>query len=159
MVLTKHSSLLFVKKEDDNNLPWYQSHDLWSNLMTKTLDKTYKSRLNFLDSHPLITKKMRSVLFDWLIEVKIFYFKFKLKKIFIFLRFVKFINFIMKLIIWLLLILINIYVIQIILQKINFNYLVLHHFLLQQKLKYIKKIIIFLTENFVFIGNLSTTFS
>jgi len=69
MILTKHSSLLFVNKEDHIDKPWYQSHHLWSNMMTKTLDKTYKTRLNFLDSHPLITTKMRSILFDWLIEV------------------------------------------------------------------------------------------
>jgi hypothetical protein len=70
MVLTKHSSLLFVNKENHIDIPWYQSHKFWSNMMNKTLDNTYKCRLNFLDSHPSITIKMRSVLFDWLIEVK-----------------------------------------------------------------------------------------
>ncbi|CAF3011681.1 unnamed protein product [Rotaria sp. Silwood2] len=69
MVLTKHSSLIIVNKENSIDIPWYQSHQLWSNMMIKTLDKTYKCHLNFLDSHPLITTKMRSVLFDWLIEV------------------------------------------------------------------------------------------
>ncbi|CAF0928783.1 unnamed protein product [Rotaria sordida] len=69
MVLTKHSSLIIVNKEDSVDIPWYQSHQLWSNMMIKTLDETYKCRLNFLDSHPFITTKMRSVLFDWLIEV------------------------------------------------------------------------------------------
>jgi hypothetical protein len=73
MVLTKHSSLIFVNKEDPIDIPWYQSHHLWSNMMNKTYDKTYKCRLNFLDSHPLITIKMRSILFDWLIEVKKFF--------------------------------------------------------------------------------------
>jgi hypothetical protein len=72
MVLTKNSSLIFVNKEDHIDKPWYQSHRLWSNMMTKTLDKTYQTRFNFLASHPFITTKMRSVLFDWLIEVKIF---------------------------------------------------------------------------------------
>jgi hypothetical protein len=72
MVLTKNSSLIFVNKEDHIDKPWYQSHRLWSNMMTKTLDKTYQIRFNFLASHPSITTKMRSVLFDWLIEVKIF---------------------------------------------------------------------------------------
>jgi len=63
MVLTNHKEDQFVK-------PWYQSHRLWSNMLTKTLDKTYKIRSNYLDSNPAITPKMRSVLFDWLIEVK-----------------------------------------------------------------------------------------
>jgi len=49
--------------------PWYRSHALWSNMMVKTLDKIYKCRSNFLDVHPAITVKMRSVLCDWLIEV------------------------------------------------------------------------------------------
>ncbi|CAF1111079.1 unnamed protein product [Rotaria sp. Silwood1] len=69
MVSTKHSSLISINKEDSVDIPWYQSHQLWSNMMIKTLDKTYKCRLNFLDSHPSITTKMRSVLFDWLLEV------------------------------------------------------------------------------------------
>jgi hypothetical protein len=38
-------------------------------MLTKTLDKTYQIRSNYLDFHPTITTKMRSVLFDWLIEV------------------------------------------------------------------------------------------
>jgi len=70
MVLTKHSASIFDKKENHVAKPWYQSHRLWSNMMSKTHDKTYKCRANFLDSHPSITTKMRSVLFDWLIEVK-----------------------------------------------------------------------------------------
>lgn len=70
MVLTKHSSLKFTCKSDFIIKPWYQSHRLLSNMMAKTLDNTYNYRLNFLDSHPCITTKMRSVLFDWLIEVK-----------------------------------------------------------------------------------------
>jgi hypothetical protein len=72
MVLTKHSASIFDKKENHVAKPWYQSHRLWSNMMSKTHDKTYKCRANFLDSHPSITTKMRSVLFDWLIEVKFF---------------------------------------------------------------------------------------
>jgi hypothetical protein len=71
MILTKHSSFTCVNKQDHIDIPWYQSHPLWSNMMSKTLDKTYKCHLNFLDSHSTITTKMRSVLFDWLIEVKI----------------------------------------------------------------------------------------
>ncbi|CAF0720156.1 unnamed protein product [Adineta steineri] len=69
MIFTKHSSFVFKQKENQINIPWYQSHRLWSNMMNKTHDKTYKCRVNFLDSHPSITTKMRSVLFDWLIEV------------------------------------------------------------------------------------------
>jgi hypothetical protein len=51
-------------------LPWYRSHKLWSNMIAKTFDETYKCHSNFLDAHPAITIKMRSVLCDWLIEVK-----------------------------------------------------------------------------------------
>ena len=50
MVLTKHSSLTIVNKQDADVIPWYQSHPLWSNMMTKTFDKTYKYQLNVLDS-------------------------------------------------------------------------------------------------------------
>lgn len=50
--------------------PWYRSHSLWSNMMAKTFDETYKCHSNFLDAHPSITAKMRSVLCDWLIEVR-----------------------------------------------------------------------------------------
>jgi hypothetical protein len=39
-------------------------------MMAKTFDETYKCHSNFLDAHPAITNKMRSVLCDWLIEVK-----------------------------------------------------------------------------------------
>ncbi|CAF0938515.1 unnamed protein product [Adineta ricciae] len=67
LVFTKHSS--FIVKEKTVKKSWYQSHQLWLNLMRKTQDKTYQCRMNFLDSHPSITTKMRSVLFDWLIEV------------------------------------------------------------------------------------------
>ncbi|CAF2086819.1 unnamed protein product [Rotaria magnacalcarata] len=69
MVLTKDSSVAIVNKSDSDDIPCYQSHPLWSNMMIKTFDKTYKYHLNVLDSHPPITTKMRSVLFDWLIEV------------------------------------------------------------------------------------------
>ncbi len=64
MTLSKHSSSLL-----ENVKTWHQSHHLWSNMLTKTLDKTYKIHSNHLDSHPMITRKMRSILFDWLIEV------------------------------------------------------------------------------------------
>jgi hypothetical protein len=40
-------------------------------MMAKTFDETYKSHSNFLDAHPAITTKMRSVLCDWMIEVDI----------------------------------------------------------------------------------------
>lgn len=50
-------------------LPWYRTHTLWSNMMAKTFDETYKCHSNFLDAHPVITTRMRSVLCDWLIEV------------------------------------------------------------------------------------------
>ncbi|UJR28985.1 hypothetical protein I4U23_010203 [Adineta vaga] len=69
MVFTKHSSFIFKEKEKSVENSWYHSHQLWLNLMNKTHDKTYKCRHNFLESHPSITTKMRSVLFDWLIEV------------------------------------------------------------------------------------------
>jgi cyclin E len=72
MILTKHSSSTYFNKENHHDIPWYHSHSLWSNMMIKTLDETYKCRFNFLESHSLITTKMRSVLFDWLIEVKSF---------------------------------------------------------------------------------------
>jgi hypothetical protein len=72
MLLTKHSSLSYVNKKEHIDIPWYQSHPLWLNMMKKSLDKTYKCHGNFLDTHPTITTKMRSVLFDWLIEVKSF---------------------------------------------------------------------------------------
>lgn len=105
------------------SLPWYRTHALWSNMMAKTFDETYKCQSNFLDAHPAITTKMRSVLCDWLIEVQIdFSFTLiNLKKFSS--RFLKFIIFIEKHIISQLLILINIYVIQQIYLKLNFNYL------------------------------------
>lgn len=53
-----------------NNLPWYRSHAFWSNMIRRTLDERYRSHGNFLDAHPAITTKMRSVLCDWLIEVE-----------------------------------------------------------------------------------------
>lgn len=70
MVLSKHSS--FDKNENPKSRArtWQQSHRLWSNILKKTLDKTYRIPRHFLDSHPTINNKMRSVLFDWLIEVK-----------------------------------------------------------------------------------------
>ena len=117
MILSKHSSFENVKT-------WHQSHRLWSNMLTKTLDKTYKIHSNHLDSHPMITTKMRSILFDWLIEVKIIRIVENNRLIlFSSQRFVKSISFIVKLIIYQLLISINIYPIQKILRKINFNYL------------------------------------
>lgn len=85
MVMVKHSlSTCNNEKEDDRDdgiiidhldlssapLPWYRSHSLWSNMMAKTFDERYKCHANFLDAHPCITAKMRSVLCDWLIEVK-----------------------------------------------------------------------------------------
>lgn len=69
MILGKHSSLLSKNKEESFVQTWHQSHRLWTNILNKTRDKTYRIPLNFLDNHPLITNKMRSVLFDWLIEV------------------------------------------------------------------------------------------
>jgi len=50
-------------------LPWHHSHALWLNMMARTFDETYQCHSNFLDEHPAITAKMRSVLCDWLIEV------------------------------------------------------------------------------------------
>jgi len=84
MVMVKHSSATCNNEEEDRDdgiiidhldlstapLPWYRSHALWSNMMAKTFDETYKCHTSFLDAHPAITAKMRSVLCDWLIEVK-----------------------------------------------------------------------------------------
>ena len=82
--MVKHSLSTREDEEDDSQdngitiesldqslmpLPWYRSHSLWSNLMIKTFDETYKCHSNFLDAHPSITTRMRSVLCDWLIEV------------------------------------------------------------------------------------------
>ena len=67
MVLSKHSSF---ENQKSRGRTWQQSHRLWSNILNKTLDKTYRIPRHFLDSHPTINNKMRSVLFDWLIEVK-----------------------------------------------------------------------------------------
>lgn len=69
MILSKNSTILFVNKKNDFLPQWHQSHRLWLNLLSKTLDPTYKIQSNYLQSHPLINNKMRSVLFDWLIEV------------------------------------------------------------------------------------------
>ena len=55
----------------NSSLPWYRSHTLWSNMIRRTFDERYRSHGNFLDAHPAITTKMRSVLCDWLIEVDI----------------------------------------------------------------------------------------
>jgi len=71
MILSKNSTLLFVNKKLDFLPRWYQTHRLWLNLLSKTLDKTYEIRSNYLQSHSSITNKMRSILFDWLIEVKL----------------------------------------------------------------------------------------
>jgi hypothetical protein len=82
MVMIKHSLSTCDPEEEDRDdeiidhldlsvpLPWYRSHTLWSNMMAKTFDEIYKCHSNFLDAHPAITAKMRSVLCDWLIEVK-----------------------------------------------------------------------------------------
>jgi hypothetical protein len=84
MVMVKHSLATCNNEEEDRDdgiiidhldlstapLPWYRSHALWSNMMAKTFDETYKCHTSFLDAHPAITTKMRSVLCDWLIEVK-----------------------------------------------------------------------------------------
>lgn len=78
MVMIKHL-LSTTEDEDevelssDSSLPWFHSNSLWTNMITKTYDQTYKSRPNFLDAHPALNTKMRSVLCDWLIEVGIFY--------------------------------------------------------------------------------------
>ncbi len=80
-VMIKHSLSTCNTEEDRDDgiiidvspsapLPWYRSHALWSNMMAKTFDETYKCHSNFLDAHPAITAKMRSVLCDWLIEVE-----------------------------------------------------------------------------------------
>lgn len=69
LINEKHDEGIEEKNVSSNNLPWYHSHALWSNMMTKTFDERYKSHGNFLDAHPAITAKMRSVLCDWLIEV------------------------------------------------------------------------------------------
>lgn len=74
MVMVKHL-LSTTEDEDevelssDSSLPWFHSNSLWTNMITKTYDQTYKSRPNFLDAHPALNTKMRSVLCDWLIEV------------------------------------------------------------------------------------------
>lgn len=62
---------ILVDQLDFSSLPtaWFRRNPLWSNLMSKTFDEKYKVRSNFLDAHPAITLKMRSVLCDWLIEV------------------------------------------------------------------------------------------
>lgn len=73
MILSKNSTLLFVNKKLDFLPQWYQTHRLWLNLLSKTLDKTYEIRSNYLQSHSSITNKMRSILFDWLIEVKVLF--------------------------------------------------------------------------------------
>ncbi len=110
MIMIKHSlSTCHTEEEEEEDdgiiidissasLPWYRSHALWSNMMTKTFDETYKCHSNFLDAHPAITAKMRSVLCDWLIEVEIefsFVWIFFVNKNEHF-RFVKFIIFIEK---------------------------------------------------------------
>lgn len=65
---------ILVDQLDFSSLPtaWFRRNPLWSNLMSKTFDEKYKVRSNFLDAHPAITLKMRSVLCDWLIEVFLF---------------------------------------------------------------------------------------
>ena len=35
MLLTKHSSLSYVNKKEHIDIPWYQSHSLWLNMMKK----------------------------------------------------------------------------------------------------------------------------
>jgi len=78
MVMIKHLLSTTEDEEDDDDtelssnssLPWFHSNSLWTNMIAKTYDQTYKSRPNFLESHPAINVKMRSVLCDWLIEVK-----------------------------------------------------------------------------------------
>lgn len=79
LIMVKHC--LTTTTNDDNdedpmiNEPtdlssWSHFHPLWTNLLQKTFDPTYKCHSNYLDAHPAITTKMRSVLCDWLIEVK-----------------------------------------------------------------------------------------
>ncbi|CAF3367548.1 unnamed protein product [Rotaria socialis] len=83
MIMVKHSLSTCNIEEDDQDdgiiidhldlsslpYPWYRSNSLWSNMMAKTFDETYKCHSNFLNAHPAITIKMRSVLCDWIIEV------------------------------------------------------------------------------------------
>ena len=86
IAMLKHSLSTYNNDDDDEDqddgiiidhldlssvpYPWYRFHSLWSNMMAKTFDEQYKCHSNFLDAHPAITPKMRSILCDWLIEVK-----------------------------------------------------------------------------------------
>lgn len=73
LIMVKHC--LTTTTNDDNDedptdlSSWSHFHPLWTNLLQKTFDPTYKCHSNYLDAHPAITTKMRSVLCDWLIEV------------------------------------------------------------------------------------------
>ena len=77
---SRHHEATEIEEEDDGiivdsldlsslPLPWYRSHSLWSHLISRTFDETYKCHSNLLDAHPAISTRMRSVLCDWLIEV------------------------------------------------------------------------------------------
>lgn len=63
--------VVIPSNSSSTHLPCHRSHALWSNMIRRTLDERYRSHGNFLDAHPSITTKMRSVLCDWLIEVDI----------------------------------------------------------------------------------------
>ncbi|CAF1162279.1 unnamed protein product [Didymodactylos carnosus] len=48
---------------------WTKSNELWINMIYKTNNEVYKCRPLFLDQHPALQTKMRSVLCDWVMEV------------------------------------------------------------------------------------------
>ncbi|CAF0823763.1 unnamed protein product [Didymodactylos carnosus] len=48
---------------------WTKSHLLWLSMIHKTNNHVYKCQPLFLDQHPALQAKIRSVLLDWLMEV------------------------------------------------------------------------------------------
>ena len=68
MILTRS----IYNKVESVSVPWFRNHSLWNHLITRTSDEQYHCHEDFLTVHPTITTKMRSILFDWLIEVNPF---------------------------------------------------------------------------------------
>lgn len=69
MIMKKQAPTVCSNKTNEKRSSWYSGHRLWENLISRTMDSQYQCKENILDAHPTVTNKMRSVLYDWLIEV------------------------------------------------------------------------------------------
>lgn len=64
----------FKRKEKKQPLPvlkWADSEELWSTLVLKDEESISNRNPDVFEQHPNLQPRMRSVLLDWIIEVKI----------------------------------------------------------------------------------------